>query len=454
MVMAMCMTLGLLGSQPAEGLPAANRFSTVGLYVWKGSPDQHAFWKACGINTLQYCDTHWYYRPDLLDDYYRKLASSIEEARADGFHVNVLLLSNIAQWKGPAEHEPTGMDVLFDPRDSQALTERLAAIRRGVRELRRAHSFTFFAGDPGGSIGAAFGPLPMEEWLRMARLVREIVREEAPEAEFNVNPWAIAYWQYPGVSCEQSEWWIREAELIRRTLNAPDLLGPDTGVELPGHGYYRAMALRVCARDGVSPDLVPTEEEVRELKRRGVRRIIGWPYFLLDEADDGDVGPEGQLVPGVQIETRYIHRLVARMRALGMTGIIGNWTHEGHRYKALNTYAFGRFCRDPRATPERVIEEYARCIADDSTWRDLAQVLRFIEGHSNWDRKLPEMHRLPPLACTLKSVEEAREALERVKPRARPRFALPEPPQDYLRRLAARLDNLAARAASPKGEAR
>ena len=60
MVMAMCMTLGLLGSQPAEGLSAASSFSTVGLYVWKGSPDQHAFWKACGINTLQYCDTHWY----------------------------------------------------------------------------------------------------------------------------------------------------------------------------------------------------------------------------------------------------------------------------------------------------------------------------------------------------------------------------------------------------------
>lgn len=27
---------------------------TVGLYVWEDSPDQHAFWKACGIKTLQF----------------------------------------------------------------------------------------------------------------------------------------------------------------------------------------------------------------------------------------------------------------------------------------------------------------------------------------------------------------------------------------------------------------
>ncbi|MFY7953212.1 MAG: hypothetical protein ACOVT5_11960 [Armatimonadaceae bacterium] len=28
------------------------------LYVWRDDPTQHAFRKACGISTLQFCDTH------------------------------------------------------------------------------------------------------------------------------------------------------------------------------------------------------------------------------------------------------------------------------------------------------------------------------------------------------------------------------------------------------------
>jgi len=423
------------GVHPPSG---RGRLRTVGLYVWKDSPDQHAFWKACGIDTLQFCDTHWSLRADVLGPYYAALAADVDRARRSGFRVNVLLFSNIAQWEGPSEREPTGTGLLFDPRDPAALEKRLTAIARAVRTLRHAHGFTLLAGDPGGAVGAPFGPVPAAEWVRMAKRVRDVVRREAPRAQFNVNPWAIAYWQRPDLGCGGHEWWSQEAELTRAVLADPELVGSGTGVEIPPHHYYRPLALRCFEQAGIAPERRPTAEDVRALRARRVPRIWAWPYFLLDEADDGDVGPDGRAA-GIQIEARYIHRLVAQMRAIGMDGIIGNWSYAGHLAKALNTYAFGRFCRDERATPVQIIDEYARCVADEATWSALAQVLRYLEGESNWQRKLPPGERLPALPCDLATSEQALATLGSVRPRPVPLFALPEPPSAYLRRIEQRL---------------
>ncbi len=445
----------------ARGTERRSRFETVGLYVWKDSPDQHAFWKACGINTLQFCDTHWSLRADRLEDYYRRFAEGIASAAKSGFRTDVILFSNIAQWTGPEDVEPTGTGVLFDPRDPEALQHRLDAFARAVRALKRADGFTLFGGDPGGSVGAKFGPLPAEEWVNMAREVRTVVKREAPRARFSVNPWAIAYWQYPMLSCFTAAWWIREDLLTQAVLDAPGLIGPDCGVQIPGHAYYRPLALRVLAenssdlsdpsdesdesdRSGKSDSSAlrfPQERHIRQLRERGTADVWAWPYFLLDEADDGDAGPDGTVTQSVQITTRYIHQYVTRMRQLGFNGIIGNWSYAGHLPKAVNTYAFGRFACDPRATPERVLDEYARCLADDASWRDLAQVLRFIENTSNWEKKLPAGRRLPHLGCDLRAVEDARRALDRVVLRAKPLFALPEPGRSFLNRLARRLES-------------
>ncbi len=457
----------------ARGSERRSRFETVGLYVWKDSPDQHAFWKACGINTLQFCDTHWSIRAEpeavgevdrssdgVLNDYYRRFADGIANATRSGFRTDVILFSNIAQWTGPEEREPTGTGVLFDPRDRQALEARLQAIARAVRALKKADGFTFFGGDPGGAVRAPFGPLPAAEWIHMAREVRKIVKRKAPRAHFSVNPWAIAHWQYPMLSCFTAEWWIREDQLTQQILEAPDLIGPDCGVQIAAHAYYRPLALRMLSQEKSDPSDAsdpsdssdkpdrpnppfPDALHIRALLDRGTQHVWAWPYFLLDEADDGDFGPEGRVTQSVQIATRYIHRHLARMRQLGFNGIIGNWSYAGYLPAAVNTYAFGRFARDARATPERVLDEYARCLADEASWRDLAQVLRFVENSSTWERKLPPENRLPHLTCDLKSVEEARHALNRVVPRAKPLFALPEPARGFLSRLARRLESRA-----------
>lgn len=428
-------TLGGLASHPG--------FETVGLYVWKDSPDQHAFWKACGINTLQFCDTHWSIREDLLDDYYQRFADGVANAARSGFRTDIILFSNISQWRGPAEREPSGTGVLFAPRDRAAFDARMASLARAVRSLRRADGFTFIAGDPGGAVRAPFGPLAAAEWIDMAREVRMLVKREAPRATFSVNPWAIAYWEYPNLSCWTSAWWIREDILTRDVLDAPDLIGPDCGVQIAGHQYYRPLALRTVAQDSLTTiDPFPRAEHVLRLRDRGTRHVWAWPYFLLDEADDGDVGPDGRRKPAIQMSVRYVHRLVRRMREIGMNGIVGNWSYAGYLPGAVNTYAFGRFAGDARTTPERVIDEYARCLADDGSWQALAQALRFVENHSGWERKLPASHRLPALRCEFGAAEEALKAVDQAVPRAKPRFALPEPAADQIERLRVRLRGL------------
>ena len=48
--------------------------------------------------------------------------------------------------------------------------------------------------------------------------------------------------------------------------------------------------LRTYAEAGREAEHWPTPELVTQLRARGVRHIWGWPYFLIDEIDDGYSG--------------------------------------------------------------------------------------------------------------------------------------------------------------------
>ncbi len=435
------LVFSLLGSGTAF---SAQGFETIGLYVWRDTPDQHAFWKACGLNTLQFCDTGWHQRADLLDDYYAGFAADVASAQRDGFKVWVILFSNIAQWLGPEDFEPTGTGVKFYPRDRAALDSRLHYLAKTVKALKAADGFSFFAGDPGG-VPSALGPAELADWTNMALEVEAVVKREAPKAKFNLNPWAIAMWVNPELSAMTSAWWVAEHNTTKALLETEGILGEGSGLELAGHNYYRALALRTLSAEGLQPELLPTAEDARKLRARGVNRLWAWPYFLLDEADDGDESAAGSLWGQTQIDTRYIHQYVNQMREVGMTGIIGNWSYNGYLPGALNTYAFGRFASDLAATPEQVLAEYAHYVADGATAPSLIQIFRFIENHSNWEQKLPPEHRLPAFKCSLHSARAALARLETVQVNPAPGFPLPEPPEDYLRRVQGRLETIQAR---------
>ena len=57
-----------------------NSITTIGLYPFNDTPEQHEFLKACGINLFQFVESGYSYRPDLLDEYYAGLRKEIKSA--------------------------------------------------------------------------------------------------------------------------------------------------------------------------------------------------------------------------------------------------------------------------------------------------------------------------------------------------------------------------------------
>lgn len=443
--------LGLLAARPpaesrsaAAGrehrMPPAHRFRTVGIYVPppdEGQEHFYDFFKACGYDYLEFCESGFAHRPDTLPAYYQNLAKSVSAAKRRGFKVWILLLAGMKQWKGP---EPSGGAGAFSALETELLEERLSYLRQAVRSLRNADGFQFFAGDPGGD---PQGRATIADCAAFARRVRQIVREEAPRARFAVNLWAIAEWAgFP--SPFSLEFWEKQVQLSREAAAQPDLLGPGCGVLFSLDNYYRSLTLRCYSDAGVTPELYPKAADVAALRARGVSPILGWPYFLVDECDDGFITPNNVATRGQsQAETRYIRAIANHGLSLGLDGLIANASFIAA--EALNIYCFGRMCRDATVTPAAVLDEFAGLVAEEGSRKRLGLVLRFIENHSNWEISLPVERRLPPFACgELKTPIEALAALETITPRARPAIALPETPAAYLTRLRRRLRTIAA----------
>jgi len=422
------------GAADEEARPDA-AFETVGIYTELGSrTDLIPMLKASGYTAYEALDGGFARRPDLHDDYYAGVARGLEAAREAGLDGYVILLTNMAQCNGPeAYREATA----FSPKDAALVAERMAYLRATVRRLRaHADGFIVFAGDPGGDPERA---TTVEDFIAFAEGVRDIVMEEAPDAQFIVNPWAVAAWDgFP--SPFTTEFWDKEVRLTREVMAREALVAPGVGVEFPMHNYYRSLALTAYADEGRAPELYPTAADVAALKARGVRDIWGWPYFLLDECDDGY---SGRTWGHAQAETRYLHKVVQAGRALGLTGMVGNISIDGMDVEALNLYAFGRFCNDAEATPATVLREFAAALAEEGSVADLVQVIAFVENRSSWEAGLPDRDRLPPLPCTLESPEEALATLQGVAPLAEAGLPLRETPEAYLKRLAGRLRSLA-----------
>jgi len=418
------------------------RFETVGLYIepaGKANSHDYDFYKACGYNYLEFCEGGFGRRPDLLAKYYDHMAEAIATAQKKGFKVWILVLAGMRQWKGPAESGSAGT---FSALNKELLDERLECVKRAVEGLRNADGFAFFAGDPGGD---PQGRATVHDCMNMARRVHAIVRERAPRARFTINLWAIAEWGgYP--SPFGLEFWKKQVLLSRAIAQQQGLLGPDCGVVFSLDNYYRSLALACYADAGLRPDLYPLASDVKRLQDRGVKPIFGWPYFLVDEIDDGFITPNNVASGGQsQAETRYIRAIIDRGYENGLDGMIANASSIGRVAEPLNIYAFAAMCRRSDLTPEALLEEYAGIVADGRTRGTLGRILRFIENHSNWQNSLPPEYRLKNFDCKdVTSASVALAKLREVVPRPKPPIPLPEPPALYLKRLQKRLDAIAA----------
>src|SRR5207247_9609853 len=182
-----------------------------------------------------------------------------------------------------------------------------------------ADVFVFLPGDPGGD---PEGNSRLADYVSLCRKAQEIVKQEAPAATFILNLWAIAQWEgFPSPS--SLRFWEQEVKLSRAAVAAPGLLGPKRGVSFPLHNYYRSLALSRYSRAGLKPELYPAAQDIETLRKRGVGPLLGWPYFLVDEADDGFVKPNNQESGGQSsCETRYIRALVDSGLRLGLDCLV------------------------------------------------------------------------------------------------------------------------------------
>jgi hypothetical protein len=430
-----CTGIPYAGQGRRGHVTAAHRFDTVGIYVLPPAAGQEHyldFYRACGYNYLEFCDTGFSHRPARLPGYYAAFAGSIAEAQEKGFRVWVLLLAGMKQWEGDAD---TGSAGTFGALDRALLNERLTFLRQTVRALKNADGFQFFAGDPGGD---PQGRATIADCAAFARDVRQIVREEAPDAGFAVNLWAIAEWAgFP--SPFTLEFWQKQVELSKAAVGQSDLLGPDCGVLFSMDNLYRSLTLRCHADAGKRPEPYPQSSDIEALRRRRVKPIYGWPYFVVDECDDGFITPNNVVTRGqAGAETRYIRAIVDHGLRLRLDGLVANASFVAA--EPLNIFAFARMCRDPKLGPEHVLDDFAALVADDATKASLARVLRFIENHGNWQNSLPAEYRLPDMPVGgLPDPDAALTLLESVRPRARSPIPLPEAPAAYLARLRQRL---------------
>jgi len=422
-------------------LGADNRFSTIGIYIEPPANTNdrvtYSFLKACGYNYIEFCEKGWTKRPDKLPEYYTQINAVIEAAHRQGFKVCILLLAGMQQWNGPATE---GLPGTFSALDKKALRERLQYIEKAVKGLPAADGFEFFAGDPGGD---PEGRSTVQDCMAFARSVHSIVQQTAPHASFAVNLWAIAEWAgFP--SPLTLEFWRKQVLLSHAVVEDKMMLGPDCGVVFSMDNYYRSLALACYADAAATPELYPSAADVMALRRKGVKHVFGWPYFLVDEADDGFIKPNNIESHGqAQAETRYIRSVIDKGREIGLDGLVANAMFTTS--EALNIYAFGRMCHTPKLGPEATLDEWAGIIANDATTADLGRILRFIENHSGWQNSLPPAYRLPALPCEqLVTATNAIELFDHVVPRVNPPIPLVELPAAYLARVHRRLDTIAA----------
>ena len=417
--------------------PVPGRFGTIGFYAFDDVTDAKCkFWTACGIDTIELLDVGWYFRAGQpLESRNLTMRGWIAKAHKYGLKVVVILLTNLEQWTGEAT-VGNGSGKEFDPQDEEKMNERLGYIEKQVEAFSAADGFSLFAGDPGG-VGGITVNRPkgdVQYYLDMVVKVREIVREKAPDAFFNANIWAVSQWERATYNPFNFVFWRAEDENGKKIIEMGDLINSDIGIEIPGHDYYRPLALRLYSQYKQYPDEpFPSKRYTDTAKANGTERIWGFSHFLLDELDDVDAERGSDRLG---ITTRYLKKYVDSMDAAGMNGLIaGQCRIENY----LNLYAFARFSQDSSLTPEDVLREYASYLVPAEQVDTLTEIFKVLENDSNWHRKMPEEFREPDFEVRYGSASEALEDARKLTPLKKSPFDLPESPSAYLARVIQRL---------------
>ncbi|MBR7142624.1 MAG: hypothetical protein IKD06_03705 [Clostridia bacterium] len=415
-------------------------FDTVGYYAFQNIDHRSLkFWRASGIDTIELLDIGWYFKPGApLDNYRERMRQQISLAKGYGIKVYVIFLTNLEQHMGPEDITSNGSGTVFDPADEAKMAERLGHIEANLQAWSHADGFSLFAGDPGG-VGGLRNQGSLDYYTDMVLKVHAMVKKHAPQAEFNANIWAVSQFIQKTADPFNVNFWLSEGTLGRQILAMENFIGPEIGIEIPGHDYYRALALRLYYKTGKKPEsYFPNAQDVALAKQNGTTRVWAFSHFLLDELDDGDsAGSSRTELPN--FNTRYIKKYIDTMRSIEMTGAIaGNSTTNN----AVNLYAFARFAHDATLSPEDVLREYASYLVTEDGVDKLTEIFKFLENDANWHQKLPEEERIPLFETSLKDAQAALDAFDSLTVRTTKEliYDLPESPRAFMTKVRQRIE--------------
>ena len=416
------------GDENGEPTPKES-FETIAYFAFGWVKEESLeFYKACGYNTLLFCDTSWYYKPtsEAFANYQNNLLKTIEKAKEMGFKTYVEILSTLEQWNGAADMgNPMGQ--AFDPANAAKTAERLGYIRQVIQKFHVADGFTFYGGDPGGVLGiTAQGGL--QYYIDMAKEVKKMVNEIAPEAEFNLNLWAVSQFEQATVDPYKVDFWLAEDVNGRKIIDTEGLLGPDVGIEIPGHDYYRTLAFNLYNASGKKPETkFPIAEDVQNIKDTGCTRYWAYPHGLVPDISDD-----------IRFNTNRIAYYLKNMSQIGMNGVImGNASYISHN---ADLFAFAQIAQDPTMTAEEAMLKYAALLTDDEdSAKYLCEAMKFLNNYDVTMQNLPEEYALPLMETEATDVWKALELFRKARPNMDPDFPFEESPSIYMAKIQARL---------------
>lgn len=378
--------------------------------------------KFCGYDAVELLDQSFSQPDSKLAGYYAEAKQYVEKAHQHGLKIYIILLTNESRRlnvKNPSQNE---YSVLFNPTTEPAeYQQRLREVQQAIqRGFAGADGFEVFAGDPGGCVGEG---CDLDQFLRFGKAYNDMVKKLGTGAEVTLNAWAIGNWG--GSLGVAIDFWDADTRLSEALVDRKVPFGD--AITLDGADLYRFLVFQLYekARRPV-PDF-PTRSTVDAIHAQGKRAYL-WPYFIVDDDESRPM-----TFNKVHFEVRYIRQLAQRMRRMGFDGSFANACSP--RPQMGNIYAYAQLSRNPDTPVSVILKNFATLIARPDSVGKLAEVFAFMENHSGWSSQMPSAFRLAPVACGLRTYDDALAALSSVRPIERSTAPLLLSPEEYLAKV-------------------
>jgi hypothetical protein len=384
--------------------------------------------KECGINAVEFATMLEFNRIPTTAMERQKIADRLK--LLDYVHSLDMkfgyLLTNTVLSTVPPDEEPShqlkNRAETLCPRIGNNFEKTLANPLFYMQTYKEADFFEEFAADWGG---CTCGQCGVPEFLRYVRVLGDKLKTLNPKAELYADTWCISYWGKDPLPNGWKFMFDKEISGSREVIAALPNLPQNVGVGLPCHHHYRPLAFTEYGGKAKTP-LFPVKSDVQQI-HAAKRSVMAWTHFVMD---DDAFRPKSWGI--VHSEVRYIAQLLQSLQTVGIDSVMGNLYLPF--LQLSNAYAWGRLTHNPNEKPETILRDFARIVAHKDDAAKLADVLKWLENGSYWERQMPPDGRLPHLPCTLNRTQAA-ELAATVRPNAKPSLPLPITPELWLKEL-------------------